>query len=429
LTSYHATPWMSSLPRSADSGTLRRFARYAERRFDLSALLYSVRDQRRWQTVRSVTVATCIFFMMLCRMGSLNQLEKSRGMRFWRRQIDGRFPSADTIGRVACTSDTSPLRGALRHLYKELKRGKVLHSAFHLSLLSLILDGHECFCSYRRHCRDCLERTIKQADGPTRVQYYHRHVTAVLMCERFSLLLDMEMQKPKEGEVSCAMRLFKRLMENYPRAFDIVSADGLYAQKPFIKLVRKHHKHCLVVLKDDRRDLMQQAHRQFAKVNPTVVQSGGKVQRRIWDAEIRARWAETDICIRVVRSHEVSYVRRQLTKQKEAKCTEWIWACTLSKQQLPTEALVYAGHRRWDIENHCFNELVNTWHADHTYRHDATAITVFWLFAMIVYNIFHAFYWLNLKQPIRDELDKIDIAKQIEADFRVTNPRLRLNDP
>ena len=69
--------------------------------------------------------------------------------------------------------------------------------------------------------------------------------------------------------------------------------------------------------------------------------------------------------------------------------------------QARTEQIVCLAHLRWDIENHGFNELVNGWNADHVYRHHPQAIECFLLLAFLAYNIFHAFFALNLKPELR----------------------------
>jgi len=74
---------------------------------------------------------------------------------------------------------------------------------------------------------------------------------------------------------------------------------------------------------------------------------------------------------------------------------------TLSVAQARTEQIVCLAHLRWDIENQGFNELVNGWHADHLYRHQPQAIECFFLLAFLAYNIFHAFFVLNLKPELR----------------------------
>jgi len=74
---------------------------------------------------------------------------------------------------------------------------------------------------------------------------------AILLCKDFPFLLDLELQMPGEDEVAAAARLLDRLFLNYPRAFDVVVADGLYAQAPFFKTVIAHGKQVIAVLKDD----------------------------------------------------------------------------------------------------------------------------------------------------------------------------------
>jgi len=46
---------------------------------------------------------------------------------------------------------------------------------------------------------------------------------------RTVLVLDAEPQRPGEGEVAAALRLLERVLTRYPRAFDVVLADGRYA--------------------------------------------------------------------------------------------------------------------------------------------------------------------------------------------------------
>ena len=70
-------------------------------------------------------------------------------------------------------------------------------------------------------------------------------------------------------------------------------------------------------------------------------------------------------------------------------------------RQAATEQAVGFGHRRWDIENYGFNELVNEWHSDHVYKHHPKAIEAFLLVAFLAYNLFHAFWLLNLKPAAR----------------------------
>lgn len=221
------------------------------------------------------------------------------------------------------------LRWMLRHLYSRLKRNKVLQPPFCDNFFALVIDGHESSASYLRCCNQCLKREIKTLKG-SRIQYYHRHVMAILLCKDFPLLRDLELQMPGEDEVAAATRLLERLFLSYPRAFDVVVADGLYAQAPFFKTVIAHGKQVIAVLKDDRRDLFQDAMGLFSQEQPVVFQQDG-VTRQCWDIEGFKSWTSFGQEARVVRSIETTTVCRQKTGKKEDCISEWMWVTTLPK--------------------------------------------------------------------------------------------------
>lgn len=165
--------------------------------------------------------------LFLARLGSLNALAQTRPQRFWARWLGTDLPSADTLGRVATQLDVAGLRAVQRQVYARLKRGKALPPPAH-GLLAGVLDGHESHATFRRHCAGCLARTIHTATGD-RLQYYHRHVSLQLVGADWTLLLDAEPQQPGEDEIAAALRRLERVLGFYPRAFDVVVGDGLYA--------------------------------------------------------------------------------------------------------------------------------------------------------------------------------------------------------
>lgn len=372
----------------------------------------SVRDYRQRPRIGTRVALSGALVMALSQLGSLNALEQTgKRNRFWHdRWIDGHLPSAETIGNVATKLACSSVRGLIQHVYTRLKRNKAL-KPFSADMFVLVLDGHESSCSDLLHCPGCLQRTLHTHNGD-KTQYYHRHVMAQLVCGDFCLPLDMEPQRPGEGEVAAAIRLFKRVIANYPRAFSLVLADGLYLKANFFKLVLKHGKDAIAVLKDDRRDLLKDAQGLF-KVEPFSVHQSGRVKRECWDIEHFTSWPQLGREVRVVRSLETSY------RKGRKNVSDWIWAGTISKDKLPTEQFIDIAHGRWKIENNGFNELVNYWHADHVYRHDPTAIEVFWLLTMLAYMLFHAFINCNLKPAIRDKYTKSHLAKIIAAELYI----------
>jgi len=358
--------------------------------------------------------------MFLCRLGSLNALSQTRESSFWRRWLGRPLPSPDTIGRVAALMDVEGLRAVGKRVYERLKRSKALDPGPH-GLMGAVLDGHETHATFQRRCAGCLQRTIHTTRGE-RIQYYHRLVAVSLIGRDLRLMLDAEPVRPGEDEVSAALRLLDRVIVAYPRAFDVILGDALYADPRFFNWAVDHGKDALAVLKDDRRDLLQDARRLFEDQAPSIAED--PTFRREWrDLEGFTTWPQVKTPVRVVRSFETRRVRRQLDGEVRQEASDWYWVTTLSRARASTGTVVQWGHSRWDIENQGFNALVNEWRADHVYRHEPTAMLVFWLLAQIGLNVFSAFFRRNLKPAARRVMSMLHVARHVQAELYIPLPR------
>jgi hypothetical protein len=362
--------------------------------------------------------------MVLTRLGSLNALAQTRPQPFWTRWLHAQLPSADTLGRVATQMEATDLRAIQRHVYTRLKRGKALPPPAH-GLIAAVLDGHESHATFRRHCGGCLERTIHTVSGD-RTQYYHRHVSLQLVGAGWTLLLDAEPQQPGEDEIAAALRLLARVLPLYPRAFDVVLADGLYANPRVFNYVWEQGQDVLAVLKDNHPALLEDA-RSLFETQAAVAGRHGPRTCQWWDLSGFTTWPQVAAPVRIVRSLETWSVQRQLDGKPEEQQTEWFWLTTLAATRAPTAAVVQLGHARWTIENEGFNELVTRWHADHVYRHEPTALLVFTLLAMLCLNVFLAFYRRDLKPAVRQAVSRLRVARQVTGELyggtRATAPR------
>lgn len=394
--------------------------RYSEKVFGLSEqLIARVSDRRDSPRIPTPVIVKGAVALFWARLGSLNALETVAAAPLWKRWLNRPMASADTIGRVYAAVDAEGLRAGIHHVYERLKRNKALPDIGGLGMA--VLDGHESHASYRRHCSGCLQRTVSTQQRE-RIQYYHRSVTLMLLpgsrpgLKPIRLLLDVEPQRAGENEVATGLRLLRRVIAAYPRAFDLVLADALYATAPFFNFLLSHRKHALVVLKDERRNICQDV----AGLLTLVAPNEGRYRSRNclwWDFEDLASWPEVDTPLRVVRSVETCSVRRQLDQRLSQETNEWMWVTTLSRAQVSTERVVTLGHQRWDIENNGFNELVQGWHADHVYRHNSNAMEAFLLTAFLAYNLFHALITLNLKPQLRLGKPEIYWARLVAAEL------------
>jgi hypothetical protein len=388
--------------------------------FDLSSALSGVTDSRIRPQHATIVGVSSILFMCLARLGSLNSLEQLKGKSAWLKEnLKEALPSADTLGRIVSRIDTVTLREVNHHLYDCLKRSKAFELRAH-GLTAVVIDGHESHASYLRCCDGCLKRRISKGTESERIQYYHRNVTAQLIFSNCRFQLDAEPQLPGEDEVACAIRLLDRIVVDYPRAFDVVIADALYARSDFFNRVIEHKKDVLTVLKDERRELMKDVDGLFANKEPTYIFTGSKgAQIECWDAEGFQSWTQVSKPVRVVRTREKKkpICRQRAGETEEPPVSLWTWVTTLSPHRARTQTVVEIGHSRWSIENEGFNELVNQWHANHVYVHEPTAILNFWLMTMIACNLFRAFYLRNLKPEYRKKNSMLHVARRIMSEL------------
>ena len=389
---------------------LRRIFAYANKLFDLPEHLKRMRDGRKQPQIATGVVAQGVMAMTLARLGSFNALEQTGPSRCWKKLLGADLPSADTMGRVCQAMEAGPIRQMQHDLYARLKRTKALGPPDH-GLMLAVLDGHETHATRRRCCDGCLTRTIHTKAGD-HTEYYHRLVHMNLVGEGFFFQLDAEPIRPGEDEVAAALRLFDRVVAAYPRAFDVVAGDGLYARSDFFNHIRHRGKHILAVLKDENRELMKDARGLWEHTAP-LVRDVGRVHYEVWDLEGFTTWPQCRHPVRVVRTLETTQVRRQLDKQVEEQTVEWVWVSTLPSSSAPAMAMVKLGHVRWSIENQSFNEKVSRWHGDHVYRHEGQAMLVMWLLLSVAMNLFAAFYQRNLKPAVRRCYDTLAIARQI----------------
>jgi hypothetical protein len=383
---------------------------------NLKKLTAGLRDTARVRPqIPAATIARGALVMTLCRLGSFNALEQARASPFWKQWLgdDGRLPSADTFGRVCGGIDLEQVRLIQHELYTRLKRNKALSPPAH-GLMLAVLDGHETHATTRRCCSGCLRRVLHTRKGDV-TQYYHRLVTLALVAKDQLFLLDAEPVLPSkdpdladEDEVAAAVRLFDRAVLQYPRAFDVVGGDALYARGEFFDHVKDRGKDVIAVLKSNNPGLLADATALCQDMTPRVLQAGRR-RLQIWDIPGFKTWTSRHD-VRVVRSDETWSVRRQLDKREDQQQSHWEWVTTLSQVRAGAVATVDLGHGRWSIENQGFNELVNRWHADHVYRHDGHAMLVMWLLTMISANLFTAFYRRNLKPAYQKAHNTLHVA-------------------
>ncbi len=393
---------------------LSRMLKYADKRFDLGKAADSVTDTRPRPQISCGTIVRELFVMFLARLGSLNALEQHEPKGLCKKWIGGRHPSADRVGDVSELIAPDDLREIMSGIYQVLRKGNNLPPMTDGHKL-LVLDGHEMSSSYHRRCPGCLERKINTKDGE-RTQYYHRYVLAMLVHGKGSMPLDIEPQLQGEDERSAAMRLLERMLQRYPRAFQIIGGDALYMDPKLWLLADKYGKYFIAVVKNEKTDLLSDARNIFNHTQPKTCDEG-TTKRTVWDIEGFTTWPQLGYPVRIIRSIEQKQVRRQRTGITDTIESEWIWATNMPTAKLNTSHALTIGHRRWNIENQGFNQIVQAYKGDHLYRHHPQAIVNLLLVLLIACLIFQIAINNNLKSQIRGNHTESFLAEKMKAEL------------
>lgn len=396
----------------------KRIINYSNKYFNLFDLIEDISDLRKKPQISCSDVSSSILSLLFSNLGSLNKFNQARDISTVSK-IAAKVPSASTVSRAADTLDLDCLRKILKSIYLKAKRSKMIEP--YLGKYIGIVDGHEICSSDIHWCSACSVRNISKIEGVVKLNYFHKYTTFILAGPKFAFLLDIEPIYPLEGELTSAARLLERVCNTYPKAFDAIAGDGLYLNGNTFNLLESHHKYAVAVLKDERRYLYDEAI-SLSKITDPVVYVQENITYRVWDHKIENMWDSYKKPVRVIKSEETKIVRHHAEKLKEWEYKEekadWLWVTNLPSV-VGLKNVVSMCHSRWQIENKCFNEIVNTWNADHVYRHSQNAISVFILFLFIVLNIFNIFFSRNIKD--KKISAKSFLIELVKAEFLYAN--------
>jgi len=396
----------------------RRIIKYSNKRFSLFKKLASITDGRIKAQIDTIKIVTAIICMQLSNLGSLNSLSPAL--------VSGKYPSVSTIARTADSMDLDKIRNVCAGIYKIARKSKML-SAYYGMWIGIV-DGHEVTVSDFCKCSHCRKRKLKDKDGKVKYQYYHSFTAFILAGPDFSSTLDIEPILPGEGEITSAYRLLERVCKNYPKAFEVVIGDGLYLKETVFKLLESHHKKAIAVLKEERRQLFEEANNLSLLVEPKTYQQE-KTIYRVWDHHIEGCWDGYGKKVRVIVSEETTksriHARDGQGWEEKTEVANWMWVTNLFEDfSGDLKNTVKVCHSRWQIENKLFNETVNTWNADHIYRHSENAIIAFLLLLFIAVNIFNIFHARNIKD--RSIKTMVSLINKINAEFNTIKRPLPL---
>lgn len=400
-------------------GHLRALVAYGRRVYDLDAGLEAIEDSRQDAKIPTHLVAAAVFFCGLLRIRSFNALEpKLREKPFLR--LVGAPPaedvlgSADTLSRVLRKMELATVRALSVGIVAKAERNKVFREGWHGAMHAVALDGWEPICSYNRHCKQCLVRHVRvERDGEVVEveQYYHRFVVAMLIDERFDMALDIEPLLPHdlrppgaaknnedEGELTAAIRLLRRVKQTYSW-LELVVADGLYPNGPFLTVVKQLRMSAVIIAQKNGDEPLKEAIAIWGHKPPQETFDNKDADERIdlWDCRDIETLDTYDGPIRVVRGRVTDTTQPTKAPSTWAMVVTGVAAARLS----PRQVLAIA-RGRWHIENTGFHQWTTRWHFAHVFVHDANGIqALYWLF-FAAFNLLTLFLYRQVRSYGRD---------------------------
>lgn len=399
---------------------------YGRKVYDLGELLGRVMDQRRKPRVPAKSVAAAVFYTGLLRIRSFNALEPKLSEKSFLRLVGtGKTDSlccVDTLSRALREMDLETLRAVSVATLAKAERNKVFREGWHAALRYFAVDGWEPFSSRSRHCSQCLERKVrvKGASGEISevVEYYHRYAVAMMIDERFDLALDIEPLLPSdlrpavvkgkkkdrivkpdedEGELTAAMRVLKRVRQSFPW-LDVVVADALYANGPFLSAVKNLGLGAVIMARKETDEPLKEALHIWEQQQPCKIVEDEPAQERIelWDCPDLETLETYEGKIRVVRG------RVTRLQEPEQPPSTWCMLVTGQATKLAPEKVLKVARARWHIENTGFHQWTTRWRFSHVFVHDGHGIrALYWLF-FAAFNLLTLFLYCQVRSYGRD---------------------------
>ena len=215
--------------------------------------------------------------------------------------------------------------------------------------------------SMSKRLKNCISGRIPKVDAvrdllsrinPDEIRSIHEEMIDIIKRNRVF----------REGTIG-GKRLIERLKKRHGHFADVIVADALYLNAPFINILKENGLEGVIRLKDERRMIFQDAERLFKQDEGKKASFWkGKKKIEVWDLS-GFKMEGCPYKLRVVRYHEQW---EENGKERE----RFMWLVT-TLEAADYRVLWEMMHRRWDIEENGFHQLKTYYHAKHCYCRDA----------------------------------------------------------
>jgi len=316
---------------------------------------------------------------------------------------------------------------------RRLKRNAVLQSSWARGRVVVAADGIEICSSFVRCCDDCMERRVTHKVGEQLredIQYYHRIAAVVVVSTAFPIPLGIRFQKNGETEVACTLALLQDLREVLgSRFFDLLVADAMYLQKPFVEAIEGLGWEWVINLKDNQPELLAEA--QQATAGPPHYQDGNEKQElQLWHAP-EVFWPAADRSICVVKTlrtlHKKRWPLRPSSASRKPEGKEAFddvglnfYATNVELGLVPPLFIHQLGRSRWMIDADAFQTITTDGHLKRPSVHQdrGQALVNLTMIRVLAYTLSLVFYQRQVRSHFRKaSFGFCDLARKLAYMF------------
>jgi Transposase DDE domain len=408
-----------------------QFEAYLDKVFDFSARVAALPEGRLYPRHGWKKVFDALFLGAACQFPNVHRIEMECREGVLSQRIGPL--SEDTMGYALERQASAPLFQLGCDLARQLKRNGVLHSDWARGRVVVAPDGIEICSSFVRCCDACLERRIEHKVGEELrkdIQYYHRLSAIVVVSGAFPIPLGIRFQKKGETEVACSLALFKDLREQLgARFFDLLVADALYLQTPFVQEIESLGCEWVINLKENQPELLAEAQQATAGA-PHDQECDEKQELRLWHAP-EVLWSVADRSIRVVKTlrtlHKKRVPLRPVDTEKKRKTKEAFqedglnfYATNVELGSVPPRFIHQLGRSRWMIDAEAFQTITTDSHLKQPSIHQGRgqAFVVLTMIRVLAYTLSIVFYYRQVRSHSRSAaIGFCDMARKLSYAF------------
>jgi hypothetical protein len=279
-----------------------------------------------------------------------------------------------------------------------------------------------------------MERQVSHVvDGELReqTQYYHRICVVAIVSAAFPIPLGVRFQKKGETEVACSLALLQDLMEKVGSRFlDVLVADALYLQTPFMEAVEALGLNWVVNLKENQPDLLLEAQRVTA--GAPEVHGQGQEELQLWHAP-EVYWPVADRTIRVVKTVRNRPKNRQrirrdqagqkhLVKETIREVSTNFYASNLELGSIPPLFIHQLGRSRWLIDSDVFQTMTTGGHLKKPSVHQdrGRALIALTMIRVLAFTLTQVFFHRQVRSHFRkSSFGFCNLARRLADQFLV----------